>query len=202
MRLFTRSRAAPPRLPYGLTPRVLGRGLAKLVAAIAVAALVGLGIGAAGAQLSDDSDSPPDGSPGSAAPSGQGKRDIAQRATPANVRVRILAATLLPATSASGQRRQRARLSVRVRVTNRSRRAVRIARPVLVSGGARVKTDANAVSPTTSVETLDAETSKQVTLRFEIAGAVTRRVREGRVRLLMAGVRTTSRLTSQGDSGN
>ena len=195
-RLSTRGHRTWPRLPYGLPPRVVGRGLAKIVAAIAVAAVIGLAIGAVVAQLSGDGDSPTGGSPGASGPTSTAKRDAAQRGKSKGVRVRILSVNLHLAQTPSGRPRQRARLSVRVRVTNRGSGGITLPRPVLATGNARIRTDPSADSPATNVRTLDAGADRRVALRFEIAGAVTERVlRERRVSLIMGGRRTPAALT-------
>jgi len=179
---------------------MLLRGFAKLVALIAVWAIGGLAIGTGLVALTGDDDTPksatggPAGGAATTATTTTGASEEpapVQGAKPADdVRVRIVSASLIPAKEPSGRRRQRARLSVRVRTTNRGSRGVRIPRPLLVSADARVKTDPNADSPSTNLRELAAGATRTVTLRFEIAGAVTKRLRQrGRVRVIVAGRR-------------
>lgn len=89
------------------------------------------------------------------------------------VRVSVRSAVLNTASTPSGMRRNRARLSVRVKIQNRSRERVTLARPTLLAAGERLKTDPGADSPDTRVEELDASRSATVTLIFETAGDVT-----------------------------
>lgn len=207
VRLPTRGPGGRPHLPYGMTPQTLLRGLVKLVAVVVAAALGGLAIGMALAKLSgndNSSTSAAGGSPEASAPgttattrTSQKGGAPAQRKKPANdVRVRIVSAVLRSADTPSGRRRQRARLSVKVRVTNRGSRRVNIPRPGLVAGDARVRTDPNADSRATNVRALDPGASRRVTLRFELAGDVTKRVRQDRrARLIIAGQKVMAAVT-------
>jgi len=186
-----------------MTPQMLLRGVGKLVAVIVVAGLAGLAIGTGLAKLSGDdasSTTPPDNSPGVSSPATNttapsttvettpADKKMSTSSTPANtVQVRVVSAILHPATSASGKRRRRARLSVHVRVTNRGSRSITLARPVLVSGDARLKSDAKQDAADTNLAAIDPGETSDVTLRFEIAGAVTQRVQEElRARLTIA----------------
>jgi hypothetical protein len=171
-------------------------GLAKLVATVMVAAVGGLVIGAAVAKLSGDGDSSsiPTGGPPRASlpfttptttPVAGEKRT---RQTPVHgVRVRILSAVLHPAPR-SGQRRQRALLTVHVRLANRGSRRIIISRPVLVSGNVRVQTNLKADTGATKLRVLDRGATERLRLRFEIADAIEKRVlQRRRVRLTIAG---------------
>jgi len=204
-RLPTLGSSGQRRLPLGLTPDMLLRGLTKLVGVVVVAALAGLAIGTALAELSGDTDGATDvaGGPPAASPAVTNATATAaareegvstQTEQSANdVRVRIVSARLRLASSASGQSRQRARLSVRVRVTNGGSRRIVPSRPVLVSAGTRVKTDPNQDSASTNLEALASGATQAVTLRFETAGAVTTRLRrELRARLTIAGRNVTA----------
>jgi len=186
---------------------VLLRGLAKHVGAIVVAGLAGLGIGAGLAELSGDP-----GVPGGASPPVTNTTTTASRGTkrastppqkPANdVRVRIVSTILHPASSRSGKRRKRARLSVHVRVTNGGSRRIVPSRPVLVSGDVRVRTDPSQDTDSTKLGALRAGATGDVTLRFEIAGAVTERLREElRARLTIAGRNVTATVKVGGPVG-
>jgi len=174
------------------------RGLAKLVAVLASVAVGGLAIGAALAKLSGDSGGatggPPAGSASNPTTATSEKRASTRGQKPANaVRVRVVSAILHPASSSSGKRRQRARLSVHVRVTNRGSRRFVPSRPVLVSGDVRLKTDRNQDSADTNLEALAPGATGDVTLRFETAGTVTQRVRQQlRARLVIAGRQVTA----------
>jgi len=107
--------------------------------------------------------------------------------------VRVVSAILHPASTASGKRRSRAQLSVHVRVTNRGSRRFTPARPLLISGDVRVKTDRNQDTAATQLGALDPGETGDVTLRFEIAGAVTQRLQQQlRARLTIAGRTTTA----------
>lgn len=110
-----------------------------------------------------------------------------------DVRVRIVSAVLHPAATRSGRRQQRARLSVHVRLTNRGSRRIVPPRPVLASGGVRVKTDAAADAAGTTLRTIAPGATREARLRFEIYGAVTKRVRQRRrARLIIAGRNVTA----------
>ena len=189
---------------------MLLRSLGKLVAVIVVAGLAGLAIGIGLAKLSGDdksSTTPPDNSLGASSPATNtttpnttvettpaDKKTSTSPSKPANtVRVRVVSAVLHPAAGPSGKRRRRARLSVHVRVTNRGSRSITPARPVLVSGDARLKTDAMQDAADTNLGAIDPGETSDVTLRFEIAGAVTQRVQEElRARLTIAGRNVTA----------
>ena len=187
------------RDPYA-GPRL--SGLAKLVAAIAVAGL-GFALAVALAQLSGDDDSATGVSGGPPAASSPDTTTTARTRTtrastspqkPDNdVRVRIVSAILHPAATATGQRRRCARLSVHVRVTNRGSRRISPARPVLVSGDDRVKTDPPQDTAETHLGAINPGETGDVTLRFEAKGAVTERLRRKlRARLTIAGRNVTA----------
>jgi hypothetical protein len=186
-------------LLFGTTPETLLRGLAKTVAIIAAAAVVGLLVGLALAKVSGAGDGSTDSLSGDSATTSASKTTTTpsagkQPASPPSrqlgddVRLRLVSAILHPAVSLFGRSRHRARLSVHVRVTNRASHPVVPARPVLVSGDIRVKTDAKQDSAATNLGALGPGATKDVTLRFETTGAVTQRLRqELRVRLIVAG---------------
>ncbi|MGI9097283.1 MAG: hypothetical protein ACR2H2_02105 [Solirubrobacteraceae bacterium] len=201
----------PRRLPYGMTPQTLLGGLAKFVAVVAVAVLGGLAIGYALSELSGNGVSstsagsrpPPTTSSSSAATTSKkttGTTPVASKKPAATlgqkpkhqVRVRVISAVLHPAGLASRQRRNRARLSVHVRVTNRGSRPFVASRPVLISGSTRVATDPKQDTARTNLGTLAPGATGNVTLRFEIAGSVTKRVQNQlRARLIIAGRNVT-----------
>lgn len=191
--------------------RLLLRGLGNLVAVIVVAAGAGslLGIGLAQLSDSDDSSAPLD----KAQIAGSSTTTSAARSATTNstsnrasddprdqIRVRILDAVLLPATTPSGRQRQRTRLSVRIRAENRSSERVTLARPVLLVAGVSVATDRSADSPETHIEGLEANETAAVTLRFELAGEASARLTsDRRARILIAG--HSLRLAKIGQSG-
>lgn len=187
-----------------MTPEMLLRGLAKFIAVVAVAALGGLALGTALAKLSGNSDSSTGTADGPTTTSHPTATPAATTATVTTVTtgttsddvlVLVVSAILHPASSPSGKQRQRARLSVHVRVTNRSRRRLVLSRPVLVSGNARVKTDPRQDTLATNLQALAPGASGDVTLRFETAGTVTTGLQqELRARLTIAGKHLTARV--------
>jgi len=199
-----------------MAPDTLLRGLAKLVGAVVAAGLVGLALGTALAELTGDTGSPAgvtDGPPAAAAlvtntstttvPPAREEPASTQTEKPPNaVRVRIVSAILHPAASPGGKRRQRARLSVHVRVTNRGKRRIVPSRPVLISGGVRVRTDPSQDSAATHLRALAPGATGDVTMRFETAGAVTRRLRQQlRARMTVAGRNVTATVKVGGAIG-
>ena len=192
-------------MPRRERTRLLLRGLAKLVGVAVVAGVVGVGLGVALAKLTgDDAPSTPDatasaGASTSAAttraeatsPSTQTTaRSTSDRATTparlAKVRVRVLDAMLRPARTPSGIRRQRARVTVRVRAENTGTTSVTLQRPAILAAGKTVKTDSSADSPETNFGALGAGETRAVTLRFETAGEVTAQLtnqKSGRLRI-------------------
>lgn len=160
---------------------VLG-GLAQLalvaIIAVGIGAVVGFGL----SRLSGDD--------AHVAPAVKPPLTPTQTAPPSarSVDVQVLDAVLHPASSASGQRRRRARLSVRIRAENQGRSAVTPARPVLIVGEVRTRTDSNADSPRTSMGSLEPGAIVTVALRFEVAGDVTTRLTDARrARIRVAG---------------
>lgn len=104
------------------------------------------------------------------------------------LRVTVLSAVLHPAATPAGIRRKRARLSVRARVRNPGAEPVVPPRPSLLAARQRTPTDARAETPVTSLGTIDAGKTVEVTLRFETAGAVTEQLTwQKRARILVAG---------------
>ena len=147
---------------------VLG-GLAQLVLVAVIAGGIGAVVGFGLSRLSNDGDGV---APAVKPPSAQTQTQTAP-ASPGRVDVRVIDSVLHPASSASGQRRRRARLSVRIRAENRGQNAVTPARPTLIVGEARKQTDPSADSPRTSMGSLASGEIVNVTLRFEVAGDVT-----------------------------
>jgi hypothetical protein len=171
------------------------RGIFKLVAVIVIAGGIGAGVGIGLSKLSGDSDG------GAAAPAATQAATtstaLSNQSPPppppaseqaGGISVHIVDAVFHPAESPSGLRRHRARLTVRVQVTNRGTSAVTPVRPSMFVGSAETKTDPNADGPGTSLGTLQPGKAVAVTLRFEIAGTVTTQLRSKlRARVVVAG---------------
>ncbi|HEX4364850.1 MAG TPA: hypothetical protein VHZ75_09905 [Solirubrobacteraceae bacterium] len=171
------------------------RGIFKLVAVIVIAGGIGGGVGVGLSKLSGDSGggaAPAPAAKQSATTSG-GSSSKSPPPPPASeqaggVSVHVVDAVFHPAESPSGLRRHRARLTVRVQVTNRGTSVVTPERPSMFVGSAETKTDPNADGPGTSLGTLQPGKAVAVTLRFEIAGAVTTQLRSQlRARVVVAG---------------
>lgn len=143
-------------------------GLGKFIAVVAA----GLAVGAAlGFGLSELSGSGNDGQELQAtAPA------ASATAAPADAKATILGVMFEPARSASGKARKRARLSVRVRVTNGGRGTLTIGRPALVLPAGTTKADPKADDAFAGalLEPIAAGAMATGVLRFETAGAVTR----------------------------
>jgi hypothetical protein len=161
------------------------RRAGKLLVLVLIAGVAGTGLGLGIAALTRESD----GTGGPAASSnGDRTASEAPAAPRGNLRLRVLGAVLHPAGTLSGQRRRRARVTVRVSAENRGGGVVTPARPVLLVAGARIPTDATADSPRTHLSAVPASETATVTLRFEVGGDVTTTLtRERRARLLLAG---------------
>lgn len=83
-----------------------------------------------------------------------------------------------------------------MRVANRGESRGSVARPVLISGDARVKTDPNQDSSKTNIRSLGSGKARTVTLIFETAGEVTERLEKTeRVRVIIAGRELNADLT-------
>ena len=112
------------------------------------------------------------------------------------VRVRVLGAILRPAGTPDGQRRRRARLTMRVQAVNGADEAVTIGRPVVAIGKVRIGTDTAAATADPQLGTLAAGETKAVTMRFELAGEATEKATiDRRARLNIAGRSLPFRLT-------
>jgi len=176
--------------------RALGKFLAVVVVAGGVGALLGIGI----SKLSSD-DEPqtaiaPDTTSPTPEPSAGAAVSDATASTPApasqdpleQISVTVLFAVLHPAATPSGIRRRRARLGVRVKVTNRGSRRVVPARPSLLAARQRTPTNPHADRPGSRLGPIAAGKTVDVTLRFETAGAVTQQLTtQRRARVLVAG---------------
>ncbi len=161
---------------------MLPGGLAKFLVVIAIAGGAGVAIGAGLSELSgrDDAITPAGSSaPTSPTPAANGPVAPRSSSTPAaptsaaRARVLVFDSVLHPAGTTAGQRRQRARLTVRVRVENRANADVTPARPSLLVGRTSTETDPGADGPGTQLGTIRPGQSASATLRFEVGGAVT-----------------------------
>lgn len=104
------------------------------------------------------------------------------------VEIKVRSALLLPASGPLGLRRKRARLTVRLRVTNISGRRLRLGQAVLLAGKAKVRPDLSGrARPYALLSPLARGTSAEDELWFETAGEVTRLVAGRRVHLRLAG---------------
>jgi len=203
--------------------------LAKLLAVVVAAGAIGVLLGIGLAALTGDDDVPPPAALGTGAttaattpPTTPATSSVpavtatgtTPRATPpsalAKVRVRVLGTVLRAASTPSGQRRQRARVAVRVRAENTGTTAVTLARPTLTAAGASVKTDPAADAPGTHFGPFAAGETQAVTLRFETASRLTAQLtseRKGQLRIagrtvpVFVTVGSPLRSSAQGDAG-
>jgi len=189
-------------MPRHVRLRLLLRGLVKLVAVVAVAGAAGVGLGAGLAALTGDDS--PSGLVGTASTSSTARRatttnqttvgSAAQRPEGAGARagavlVEVVSAVLHRVPTPAAQRRDRARLSVHVRIANQGERTVANAAPVVLAAQQSVPADRSAVDASGSLlRPIAAGSVADGTLRFEISGAVTESVvRARRARLRIAG---------------
>ena len=180
---------------------LLPSGFAKVVAVIALAGGGGVAVGAGLSELSGGDSTlqsvEPNGSSTASAGSPADARVAASSSSkpPAPTAttkpsVRVLDSVLHPAGTAAGQRQQRARLTVRVQVTNRSTAALTPARPTVHVGPTSTATDPGADGPGTRLGTIKAGATATATLRFEVAGAVTRQLTSERRAVILVGGRS------------
>jgi len=188
-------------------------GLLKLVAIIAAAAIGGTVIGIGLSKVSGDGDSglvlgadpsattaarsadtataaiPPTATTTTATtPAGEAQAPIpAQGARVPSVK--IVSATIFPAATAAGRARQRARVSIRVTVTNRDTKSLTPPNPLLLTGQDRIGFDPRASDLADPlIKPLGASKTATGELRFEISGGVTRRLNaKPRARLAIVG---------------
>lgn len=151
------------------------RGAAKMVAVVVIGAAVGLGAGRGIAEVAGDSGS-----------AGSPPETAAQDPV---ISVNVTFAALRPAATPLGRARDRARLRVGVRVRNRSDRRVTIDPPRIQVGEDTVRVDKAAEDLAEDVfEPLSPGASAKGELRFETAGATTRRLMDrNRTTLRIAG---------------
>lgn len=182
------------------------RTLAKLAAVVVLGGAAGAGLGVGVAALTEDAATvelapaplTASGTPAATPPAATTARSRTDTASNSasdvqprpsrTVRVRVLAAVLHPGATSLGRRRQRARLGVHVRVTNGGTAVLKPARPMLLAPGVVVPGKAVGGPGRSLREPLEPLASAQDRLRFETAGAVTKRiVTTRRVRLRVAG---------------
>lgn len=175
-----------------MAPRVVGRRLLAFAAVAAAASTVGAGFGFGLGALTPNSDgaSPAPEKVASSPP--PAVEDTARTTTekPSQVpRVQVLSATLRPAITTSGRARRRARVSIRLRVSNRGAATLAPEDPLLLVGDDRLSPDPSATGAAgTLLAPLEAGASAMGNLRFEIAGATTTRLTvRPRARLRIAG---------------
>lgn len=108
-------------------------------------------------------------------------------------RVQIQSAVLYPASTPRGRARRRARVVVRVRLTNRSADTLRAPAPMLIVGAGRVRADPRAAEVAGPLlRSLAPAKSARGELRFETIGSITQLLmNQPRARLSIAG-RTVS----------
>jgi hypothetical protein len=177
-------------------PRVVLRGLLKFIAVVVAAGVVGAGLGIGLAELSGDDDPGTSIAPQAttAGPGTPGPTRTTPATTPAGprnrtTRVQIRSAVLYPASPASAQAQQRARVVVRVRVTSRSTTTIAAQVPVLLVGAEIVRNNRRAAGAAGRLlRPLRPMTSATGELHFAATGAVTRTLTtQRRARLRIAG---------------
>jgi len=193
-------------------PKILLRGLAKLVAVGVAAGLAGALIGIGLAKLSGDDNSGAAALPaGTATTSGTAARttstvpaEIETETTAAPTtqttttarrsflvpRVQVLSARLIPAEGEDG-------VTVRVKVTNRASRPLKMTGPVLISGEDEIPLDDVDAAARPLLRTLAPDESATGTLRFSTSPAMTQRLTDNPGARLRIATRTiTIKLTS------
>jgi len=169
-------------MPHKVRLRLLLRGLAKLIAVIALAGAAGVGLGIGLSELTGDSQR--DTSTG-ATHTATNKRQPSTSV----VRVQVVSVVLHRESAPSARRRRRAVLAVHVRVVNRGKRTIANLAPVLVAG-VRGRAEPSAKDSTGSLlRALRPGSTADGTLRFKTAGALTDRLTSTR----RAQLRTTGK---------
>jgi hypothetical protein len=171
--------------------------LAKLVAVVVVAGVVGVGLGVALSTLSggDDDPSPPatSGTTATARATTSVPATTTPAASPADdsIEVTVGRAVLHLASTPSGKARNRARLGVRVTVRNRGTRRVVLPRPSLLTPRQRIASNPAADAGGSRLGPIAAGQTKSVTLQFETAGAVTRQLTTQRRARVLVGAHSS-----------
>lgn len=168
-------------------PRLLLRGLARFVAVVLVSGLAGAGIGIALAELSaNDSTTEPLLPSTSTTAAAAGTTTAAIYRVP---RVQVQAAQLGSISQSTGG----APVAIRVRVTNRGSRPLRITTPALVSGDDEVQLDERARSAAGPLlRAIEPGASATGMLRFTLPSSVAERVTEEPAARLRVANRTVS----------
>jgi len=197
-------------------PKILLRGLAKLVAVVVAAGLAGALIGIGLAKLSGDEDSGAAALAPTTATIGGGAADTTQTVptetetetttaprtqtqtqpttTPKRSflvpRVQVLSARLIPAEGEDG-------VTARVKVTNRASRPLKMTGPVLISGEDEIPLDDVDAAARPLLRTLAPDKSATGTLRFSTSPAMTQRLTDNPGARLRIATRTiTIKLTT------
>ena len=131
---------------------------------------------------------------------GDPARASAGPAPAGQLRVQILDARLFTDGRPSGVQEQRARMTVRIRVSNPGSRSVTLGVPALRVGSLRIATDSERADA--RIAALPPGTEQTVSLRFALAGAATPKVvRDRRARVLIAGQSVATRVRVRGPAG-
>ncbi len=168
-------------------PSIILRGVLKFLTVAVAAAAVGAGIGVGLGSLRGDSS--PAGTPMTGSDSKQ--TETTSQTTPTTKTqttpdrkdrtpsVRVVKAVLFPAATQRGRALQRARVSVRVRVTNRGSEPLDPGKPRLIVDDERVGVDPRAVKIAGDVlKSIPPGKSETGELRFETSGALTQRLKD------------------------
>jgi len=210
-------------MPRQERARLLLRGLAKLIAVIVVAGLVGAGLGIGLSKLSGD-DEP-------AGPAAEATTAVTQAttSTPAapaettatappiittttprpaaaqgaddDIQVTVGVAVLRLASTPSGKARNRARLRLSVTVRNRGSRRLVLPRPSLLAARQRVPSNPAADERGSRLGPIAAGQTRRATLQFETAGAVTEQLTTQRKARVLIGRRSSALTVSPGSAG-
>jgi len=205
-------------MPRRERARLLLRGLAKLIAVIVVAGLVGVGLGIGLSELTGDDE--PAG-PAAEATTAVTKATTSTPAAPVettatapptitttprpaaagagdDIEVTVGAALLRLAATPSGKARNRARLGVSVTVRNRTSRRVVLPRPSLLAARQRVPTNPAADEGGSRLGPIAAGQTQRATLQFETAGAVTEQLTTQRKARVLIGGRSSALTVTPG----
>jgi len=183
--------------------RLLLRGLAKLVAVIVVAGLIGVVLGIGLSMLGGDDEPSAPVTPATTtttsttrttttATTAATATTTTTQAADDQIQVTVGTAVLHLASAPAGERRNRARLGVRATVRNRGSQRVVLPRPSLLAARQRVATNPAADGPDTHLEAVSAGQTQQVTLQFETAGAVTEQLATQKRARVLIGERSSA----------
>jgi len=207
-------------MPRRERARLLLRGLAKLIAVIVVAGLVGAGLGFGLSKLSGDDE--PAG-PAAEATTAVTKATTSTPAAPVettatapptitttprpaaagagdDIEVTVGVSVLHLASTPSGRARNRARLGVSVTVRNRGSRRLVLPRPSLLAARQRVPTNPAADKGGSRLGPIAAGQTRRATLQFETAGAVTEQLTTQRKARVLIGGRSSALTVTPGSA--